>query len=352
MSVDRSTSQAHCTVLLTRSAVQGQAFALALAEQLAEEPTAEHTVRGPGECRVLFAPLQQARTVPATREHGQLLREIATGAYSWVSFTSANTVRACEQLWGTEFASACQDGGTRIACVGVATARAVRTRFGLEADFRPSVQSAAGMLAEFGGPEPANTLSGALNGTGTPDRSEAPTVLVLEGANARPTLREGLRNLGWQVTVRALYDMVPAEEVAPGELSLSTARALLTTGLITECTPGSNAGIATHAGVSGAYNSEAGRDASAVPRPAVIVATAPSRLHALLGLDTASTESPRAKITPGESLPPVVAIGATTASACRTLNLRYVQADSPSPTDLARATATLLRERTFAPSGP
>ena len=64
MSVDRSTSQAHCTVLLTRSAVQGQAFALALAEQLAEEPTAEHTVRGPGECRVLFAPLQQARTVP------------------------------------------------------------------------------------------------------------------------------------------------------------------------------------------------------------------------------------------------------------------------------------------------
>ena len=43
------------TVLLTRSAAQGAAFARALAEECAQN--------GLGECRVLFAPLQQARTV-------------------------------------------------------------------------------------------------------------------------------------------------------------------------------------------------------------------------------------------------------------------------------------------------
>ena len=103
------------------------------------------------------------------------------------------------------------------------------------------------------------------------------------------------------MTARVLYDMVPAERVEPGELSLSAARALLR-----------------------------GADA---PNPDVIVATAPSRLHALL--DGAPALEP-------ESVPPVVAIGATTASACRALNLRHVQADSPSPRDLARAAVSLI----------
>ncbi|MBP0685823.1 hypothetical protein J8J21_22520, partial [Mycobacterium tuberculosis] len=69
------------------------------------------------------------------------------------------------------------------------------------------------------------------------------------------------------------------------------------------------------------------------PVPDVLVVTAPSRLHALLD---------GAPALPPESVPPVVAIGASTASACRALNLRYVQADSPSPQDLARAAASLI----------
>ena len=69
------------------------------------------------------------------------------------------------------------------------------------------------------------------------------------------------------------------------------------------------------------------------PAPDVLVVTAPSRLHALL--DGAPALEP-------ESVPPVVAIGATTASACRALNLRHVQADSPSPRDLARAAVSLI----------
>lgn len=271
------------TVLLTRSAAQGAAFARALAEEAAQ--------LGLGECRVLFAPLQQARPVEPGEEHAAALKALASGRYAWVSFTSANTVRACAQLWGDEFARAVRAGGARVACVGAATARAVHAQLGLDTDFQPQVQSAVGMLAELGQPavEPA-------------------AVLVLEGSNARPTLREGLKDLGWDSHRCVLYDMVPAERVEPGELSLSAARAL----------------------VQG-NTSEA--SAPETPAPAVLVATAPSRLHALL--DGASALAP-------ESVPPVVAIGASTASACRALNLRYVQADSPSPQDLARTAASLI----------
>ena len=271
------------TVLLTRSAAQGAAFARALAE--------ECTQNGLGECRVLFAPLQQVRTVKPGAEHAAALEALASGHYAWVSFTSANTVRACAQLWGEKFARACASGGVRIACVGAATARAVHAQLGLGTDFQPQVQSAAGMLAEFEKPA-----------------TEPAAVLVLEGSNARPTLREGLKDLGWDSHRYVLYDMVPAEQVAPGELSLAAARALVQGSTVD------------------------------VPAPDVLVVTAPSRLHALLdGTPALTPES-----VPPDSVPPVVAIGASTASACRALNLRYVQADSPSPQDLARAAASLI----------
>lgn len=276
------------TVLLTRSAAQGAAFARALAEECAQN--------GLGEPRVLFAPLQQARTVEPGEDHAAALEALASGQYAWVSFTSANTVRACAELWGEQFARACASGGVRIACVGAATARAVHTQLGLGTDFQPQVQSAAGMLAEF--EQPA---------------TDAAAVLVLEGSNARPTLREGLKNLGWDSRRCVLYDMVPAEQVAPGELSLSAARALVQ-------------GITAEA------------SAPETPVPDVLVVTAPSRLHALL--DSAPALAPES--VPPESVPPVVTIGASTASACRALNLRHVQADSPSPQDLARATVSLI----------
>ena len=329
MDEEQRPAERGATVLLTRSAAQGAAFAHALAEEWeaeraakpsARESTSEETregdngegprdpsqdrLRNAAAPRVLFAPLQQARTVPATEELRGIPALLESGVYAWVSFTSAHTVRACAEIWGEDFARAVHAGGARIACVGAATARAVRTQLGLDADFQPSVQSAAGMLAELEGPAAGSvsTDSAAAGAVSTEPVSTVPAaVLVLEGSNARPTLREGLKNLGWSVTARVLYDMVPAERVEPGELSLSAARALLR-----------------------------GADA---PNPDVIVATAPSRLHALL--DGAPALGP-------ESVPPVVAIGATTASACRALNLRHVQADSPSPRDLARAAVSLI----------
>ena len=281
---DTPQADAPRTVLLTRSAAQGAAFARALAEESAQN--------GLGEPRVLFAPLQQARTVEPGADHSAALEALASGHYAWVSFTSANTVRACAQLWDDEFARAVHAGGVRVACVGAATARAVHAQLGLDTDFQPQVQSAAGMLAEFEQPT-----------------TEPAAVLVLEGSNARPTLREGLKDLGWDSHRCVLYDMVPAEQVAPGELSLSAARALVQ-------------------GNAPAQGNEAETRA-----PDVLVVTAPSRLHALLDGTPAL---------PPESVPPVVAIGASTASACRALNLRYVQADSPSPQDLARAAASLM----------
>lgn len=281
---DTPQADAPRTVLLTRSAAQGAAFARALAE--------ESTQNGLGEPRVLFAPLQQARTVEPGADHSAALEALASGHYAWVSFTSANTVRACAQLWDDEFARAVHAGGVRVACVGAATARAVHAQLGLDTDFQPQVQSAAGMLAEFEQPT-----------------TEPAAVLVLEGSNARPTLREGLKDLGWDSHRCVLYDMVPAEQVAPGELSLSAARALVQ-------------------GNAPAQGNEAETRA-----PDVLVVTAPSRLHALLD---------GAPALPPESVPPVVAIGASTASACRALNLRYVQADSPSPQDLACAAVSLI----------
>lgn len=283
MDEEQRPAERGATVLLTRSAAQGAAFARALAEECAQNNV--------GECRVLFAPLQQARTVPSTEELRGILALLESGSYAWVSFTSAHTVRACAELWSEDFARAVHAGGVRIACVGAATARAVRTQLRLDADFQPSVQSASGMLAEF--EQPA---------------ADAAAVLVLEGSNARPTLREGLKNLGWSVTSRVLYDMVPAEQVEPGELSLAAARALVQGNAVDAADP-------------------------ETPAPDVLVVTAPSRLHALL--DGTPAIAP-------EAVPPVVAIGASTASACRALNLRYVQADSPSPQDLARAAAVSL----------
>lgn len=291
------------TVLLTRSAAQGAAFARALAEESAQNEL--------GEPRVLFAPLQQARTVKPGADHAAALEALASGHDAWVSFTSANTVRACAELWGAEFARACASGGVRIACVGAATARAVHTQLGLGTDFQPQVQSAAGMLAEFGCPAPVDSAADSA-------ATDSAAVLVLEGSNARPTLREGLKNLGWDSHRCVLYDMVPAEQVAPGELSLSTARALVQGNAVDAPAPETSA-----------------PETSA---PDVLVVTAPSRLHALL--DGAPALTPES--VPPESVPPVVAIGASTASACRALNLRYVQADSPSPQDLARAAASLI----------
>ena len=265
--------------------------------------------------QVDFAPMQLPRTVAPAYSLFSLVSLAAEGAFLWATFTSANAVRSCAELFGTSFAWALRDGGTRIACVGSATARALR-EIGLEPHFMPEKQDALGMLAEFpteganpelGIPEslrkPQNTPESAA--LGWDDMLSAQTsVLVFEGANARPTLREGLVGLGFRAVRAVVYEMVPATASAleAGEISCVNAREL----------------------IAGTGSNSAAVD--------VIVATAPSRLKELVG------ENPNP-----ERIPPVAAIGSTTARTCEELGLRHRTADSPTPEALALAAIELLR---------
>ena len=218
-------------------------------------------------------------------------------------------------FFGTSFAWALRDGGTRIACVGSATARALR-EIGLEPHFTPEKQDALGMLAEFpteganpelGIPEslrkPQNTPESAALGWDDMLSAQA-NVLVFEGANARPTLREGLVRLGFRAVRAVVYEMVPATAsvLEAGEISCMNARELIAGGI--------------------------GSNSAAVD---VIIATAPSRLKELVG------ENPNP-----ERTPPVAAIGRTTARTCEELGLRHRTADSPTPEALALAAIELL----------
>ena len=293
-------------VLLTRTAAQGAPFERALNDLAAE--------RGIPRIQVDFAPMQLPRTVAPAYSLFSLVSLAAEGAFLWATFTSANTVRSCAELFGTSFAWALRDGGTRIACVGSATARALR-EIGLEPHFMPEKQDALGMLAEFpteganpelGIPEslrkPQNTPESAALGWDDMLSVQA-SVLVFEGANARPTLREGLVGLGFRAVRAVVYEMVPATAsvLEAGEISCVNAR---------ELTAG------------------AGSNSAAVD---VIVATAPSRLKELVG------ENPNPA-----RIPPVAAIGRTTARMCEELGLRHRTAASPTPEALALAAIELL----------
>ena len=295
-------------VLLTRTAAQGAPFERALNDLAAE--------RGMPKIQVDFAPMQLPRTVAPEYSLFSLVSLAAEGAFLWATFTSANTVRSCAELFGTSFAWALRDGGTRIACVGSATARALR-EIGLEPHFMPEKQDALGMLAEFpteganpelGIPESLrkqqNTPESAALGWDDMLSAQA-SVLVFEGANARPTLREGLVGLGFRAVRAVVYEMVPATAsvLEAGELSCVNARELIAGGI--------------------------GSNSAAVD---VIIATAPSRLKELVG------ENPNPA-----RIPPVAAIGSTTARTCEELGLRHRTAASPTPEALALAAIELLR---------
>ena len=295
-------------VLLTRTAAQGAPFERALNDLAAE--------RGMPKIQVDFAPMQLPSTVAPAYSLFSLVSLAAEGAFLWATFTSANAVRSCAELFGTSFAWALRDGGTRIACVGSATARALR-EIGLEPHFMPEKQDALGMLAEFpteganpelGIPESLrksqNTPESAALGWDDMLSAQA-SVLVFEGANARPTLREGLVGLGFRAVRAVVYEMVPATAsvLEAGEISCVNARELIAGGI--------------------------GSNSAAVD---VIIATAPSRLKELVG------ENPNP-----ERTPPVAAIGRTTARTCEELGLRHRTAASPTPEALALATVELLR---------
>ena len=131
---------------------------------------------------------------PAQMERA--IKGLVTGRYEWIVFTSTNAVRAIREKF-TEFGlDARAFAGVKIACVGEATADAVRS-FGIEPELLPSgEQSSAGLLEVF---PPYDAVLDPI------DR-----VLLPRADIATETLAEGLRARGWEIDDVTAYRTVRA----------------------------------------------------------------------------------------------------------------------------------------------
>jgi uroporphyrinogen III methyltransferase/synthase len=149
------------------------------------------------------------RRLPLTRtlppEDPTPLRRAAAhlSDFDWVALTSARSVEALTNalVEVRGLAAESDTAGPRWACVGPATAAALRARLGIEADLVPEEWSAA-------------SLVGAMLSAERPRR-----VLFPAADNARPDLPEGLRAAGVEVTQVIAYrteDVTPSwEELQP-----------------------------------------------------------------------------------------------------------------------------------------
>jgi uroporphyrinogen III methyltransferase/synthase len=119
-----------------------------------------------------------------------------TGRYEWIVFTSTNAVRAVREKFEEFGLDARAFAGVKIACVGEATAAAVRA-FGINPELVPSgEQSSEGLLAEF---PPFDEVLDPI------DR-----VLLPRADIATETLAAGLRQLGWEIDDVTAYRTVRA----------------------------------------------------------------------------------------------------------------------------------------------
>lgn len=125
--------------------------------------------------------------------------KLAAGAYAWAVFTSPNAVqRFFEQVPDTRSFAA-----VKVAAVGPATAEALRT-YRVVADLVPPDYLAEGLLASFP-PPPPSTPAWSSASSAPPARA----VLLPQAAGARPELRLGLAQAGWDVEAVEAYRTVP-----------------------------------------------------------------------------------------------------------------------------------------------
>lgn len=142
---------------------------------------------------------------PAQMERA--VKGLVDGRYQWVVFTSANAVRAVWEKFAEFGLDARAFAGVRIACVGQATADAIRA-FGVQPELVPAEQteqSSDGLLDIF--PPHDDVLDPV-------DR-----VLLPRADIATETLAEGLQGRGWEIddvtayrTVRAAPPPAPVRE--------------------------------------------------------------------------------------------------------------------------------------------
>jgi uroporphyrinogen III methyltransferase/synthase len=131
------------------------------------------------------------------------IKGLVTGRYEWIIFTSTNAVRAVREKFEEFGLDARAFAGVKIACVGEATADAVRA-FGIKPELLPSgEQSSEGLLADF---PPYDEVLDPI------DR-----VLLPRADIATETLAAGLRELGWEIDDVTAYRTVraapPAAEI-------------------------------------------------------------------------------------------------------------------------------------------
>jgi uroporphyrinogen III methyltransferase/synthase len=124
------------------------------------------------------------------------IKGLVTGRYEWIVFTSTNAVRAVREKFEEFGLDARAFAGVKIACVGEATADAVRS-FGIKPELLPSGdQSSEGLLADF---PPYDDILDPI------DR-----VLLPRADIATETLAAGLRELGWEIDDVTAYRTVRA----------------------------------------------------------------------------------------------------------------------------------------------
>ncbi|HEX5740346.1 MAG TPA: uroporphyrinogen-III synthase [Pilimelia sp.] len=144
-------------------------------------------------CEVPTIAVEPPRT-PAQMERA--IKGLVDGRYAWVVFTSVNAVRAVWEKFAEHGLDARHFGGVKIACIGDATAEAVRG-FGIQPELVPSgEQSSEGLLAEF---SPHDEV---LDPVGR--------VLLPRADIATETLAAGLTAGGWEVDDVTAYRTVRA----------------------------------------------------------------------------------------------------------------------------------------------
>ncbi|MGA8117927.1 MAG: uroporphyrinogen-III synthase [Actinocatenispora sp.] len=144
-------------------------------------------------CEVPTIAVEPPRT-PAQMERA--IKGLVDGRYAWVVFTSTNAVRAVWEKFAEHGLDARHFGGVKIACIGPATADAVRA-FGIQPELVPSgEQSSEGLLADFA------PFDEVLDPVGR--------VLLPRADIATETLAAGLTERGWEVDDVTAYRTVRA----------------------------------------------------------------------------------------------------------------------------------------------
>lgn len=257
-----------------------------------------------GAAELFFVPLHEAELIPqdAREAARELLRQSLKGQFDAVTFTSRNGARAFEQLMASQTLSFPPE--TLIATVGQGTAAELK-KLGITANFIPDIQDAQHMIQQW----PASA--------GSNQR-----ILCVQGANARPTLRQGLEALGHRVEVATVYQMrdFPAESpLVQGSKSYGEYEPL---------------------SLNQALEAARGRTSADNSTPRILIATAPSLLRTFYQGWVTSPQGSR------ENFPHLIAIGKSTARQAVELGLTATVPASPAAPDLATATCDTLRRLT------